>query len=169
MALEELGSWHLAYRPLPSPQVPAALPHVHGSPVRGVLRRLRRPAPRGAVGDPAFPQRWTCRARRRCRVRLLESGHSQPPSTRKVQATPSQSPYRAGPGIRRAARGWLLTSLEAAVQAMRLSPCRAGLAQHGPTRLPTACASAACWCPLGLSPSGKPLTQRSVLPHPSFL
>ena len=173
MALEESGSWYPAYRALPTSQVPAALPHVHGSPVRGVPRRLRRPAPCDAAGDPAFPRRCTCRARRRCRVRLLESGHSRPPSTRKVQATPWQSPYHAGPGIRRGrvlgARGRLLTSLGAAVQAIRLSPYRAGLAQHGPTRLPTACACAACYCPLWLSPPGKPLTQRSVLPHPSFL
>ena len=160
MASEEFGARHLAYRHLPRPQVPAALPHVHGSPVRRVVRRLRRPVPRGTAGDPAFPRRWTSRARRRCRVRLLASGHSRPPSTRKLRTTPSQSPYRAGPGARRAARGWLLTSLGAAVQAMRLSPYRAGLARHGPTRLPTTRALTACYSPLWLSPPGKPLTQR---------
>ncbi len=80
---QELGrprhllQWHLAYRHVPRPQVPAALPHVHGSPVRGVRRRLRRPVPRGSTGDPALPQRRTSRARRGCPVRLLESGHSR--------------------------------------------------------------------------------------------
>src|SRR3954453_5861050 len=53
-------------------RTPTALPHVDGFPVLGVLRRLRRPAPRGASGDPTFPWCWTYRPRRRCLVRPLE-------------------------------------------------------------------------------------------------
>jgi hypothetical protein len=56
----------------PGVRTPTALPHVDGFPVLAVLRRLRRPAPRGASGDPTSSWRWTCRARRRCLVRLLE-------------------------------------------------------------------------------------------------
>jgi hypothetical protein len=49
----------------PGLRTPTALPHVDGFPVLAVLRRLRRPAPRGALGDPTFSWCWTCRARLR--------------------------------------------------------------------------------------------------------
>src|SRR5262245_10495143 len=45
--------------------------------------------------------------------------------------------------------------LEIEVQAIQLSPYRAGLAGHHPTRLPMAPASPTCSCPLWLSLSGK--------------
>src|SRR5262245_871284 len=45
--------------------------------------------------------------------------------------------------------------LEIGVQAIQLSPYRAGLAERHPTRLPMAPASPTCSCPLRLSPSGK--------------
>src|SRR5215475_14635936 len=65
---------------------PAALPHVSGFPARGVLWRLRHPAPRGAAGDPIFPCRQTYRARRRCLVRSLHCGHSTSLITQKVRS-----------------------------------------------------------------------------------
>src|SRR5262249_60121823 len=45
--------------------------------------------------------------------------------------------------------------LEIGVQAIQLSPYRAGLAGRHSTRLPMAPASPTCSCPLRLSPSGK--------------
>ena len=45
--------------------------------------------------------------------------------------------------------------LEIGIQAIQLSPYRAGLAGRHPTRLPMAPASPTCSCPLQLSPSGK--------------
>ena len=45
--------------------------------------------------------------------------------------------------------------LEIGVQAIQLSPYRAGLAGRHPTRLPMAPASPTCSCPLRLSPSGE--------------
>ena len=47
------------------------------------------------------------------------------------------------------------------IQAIQLSPYRAGLAGRHPTRLPMAPASPTCSCPLRLSPSGKSMTQES--------
>ena len=87
--------------PRPGFRTPAALPPVDGFPALRVLRRLRRPAPRGATGDPTFPWCWTSRARRRCPVRPLEWGHSPSSTTWKVQATTTLSPYRGGPDVRR--------------------------------------------------------------------
>ena len=45
------------------------------------------------------------------------------------------------------------------------SPYRAGLAEPSLQRLPTGSASTACFCPVGLSSAGKPLTQGSVAPN----
>src|SRR3989442_7328513 len=50
-------------------------------------------------------------------------------------------------------------------QAIQPSPYRAGLAEPNLQRLPVASASTACFCPVGLSPAGKPLTQGSVAPN----
>src|SRR3954451_13711880 len=135
----------------------------------GVLRRLRRPAPRGASGDPTFPWCWTCRARRRCLVRPLEWDEVPSPTAWKVRATTSLSPYRGGPAVRRCVGGYTLASLEAEVRTIRSSPYRAGLAGRDRQRLRTAPASTACYGPLWLSPPGKPLAQGSCLPNPSFL
>ena len=109
------------------------------------------------------------RARRRCLVRPLEWGYSPSPIAWKVRATTTLPPYRDGLDLRRCVEGCMLASLEAEVRAMRLSPYRAGLADHGRKRLRTMSASTACYCPLWLSPPGKPLAQGSFLPNPSFL
>src|SRR3954466_15889165 len=155
--------------PRPGLRTPTALPHVDGFPVLGVLRRLRRPAPRGASGDPTFPWCWTCRARRRCLVRLLEWDEVPSPTAWKVRATTSLSPYRGGPAVRRWFGGGTVGSLEAEVRTIQSSPYRAGLAGRDRQRLRTAPASTACYGPLWLSPPGKPLAQGSCLPILSFL
>ena len=155
--------------PRPGLRTPTALPHVDGFPALGVLRRLRRPAPRGASGDPTFPWCWTCRARRRCLVRLLEWDEVPSPTAWKVRATTTLSPYRGGPAVRRCVGGCTLASLETEVRTIRSSPYRAGLAGRDRQRLRTAPASTACYGPLWLSPPGKPLAQGSCLPNPSFL
>ncbi len=51
------------------------------------------------------------------------------------------------------------------LQAIQLSPYRAGLAEPSLQRVPTGSASTACFGPVGLSPAGKPLTQGSVAPN----
>ena len=51
--------------------------------------------------------------------------------------------------------------LEIGVQAIQLSPYRAGLAGRHLTRLPVAPAFPTCSCPLRLSPSGQSMTQES--------
>src|SRR4029453_15978038 len=51
--------------------------------------------------------------------------------------------------------------LEIGVQAVSLSPYRTGLAGPHRTRLPMSPAFPTCSCPLGLSPSGKSMTQES--------
>src|SRR5262252_1748600 len=59
------------------------------------------------------------------------------------------------PPPRRGSGECAVPPLEIEVQAIQLSPYRAGLAGHHPTRLPMAPASPICSCPLRLSPSGK--------------
>ena len=59
------------------------------------------------------------------------------------------------PPPRRGSGECAVPPLEIEVQAIQLSPYRAGLAGHHPTRLPMAPASPTCSCPLRLSPSGK--------------
>src|SRR4051795_6231546 len=125
-----------------------ALPRVDGFPALGVLRRLRRPAPRGASGDPTFPRCWTYRAQRRCLVRPLEWDDVPSPTAWKVRATTTLSPYRGGPAVRRCVGGCTLASLETEVRTIWSSPYRAGLAGRDRQRLRTAPASTACYGPL---------------------
>ncbi len=99
----------------------------------------------------------------------LNGVYSPSPIAWKVRATTTLPPYRGGLDLRRCVEGCMLASLEAEVRAMRLSPYRAGLADHGRKRLRTISASKACYCPLWFSPPGKPLAQGSFLPNPSFL
>jgi hypothetical protein len=163
------GRAHLADLPVRVSGHLPPFPPVDGFPALRVLRRLRRPAPRGAAGDPTFPGCWTSRARRRCPVRPLEWGHSPSSTAWKVQATTTLPPYRGGPDVRRCVGGCTLASLETGVRTMRSSPYRAGLAGPGRQRLRAAPASTACYGPPWLSPPGKPLAQGSSLPNPSFL
>src|SRR6266516_3427959 len=70
---------------------------------------------------------------------------------------------------RRCDREAFQSPLETELQAIQLSPYRAGLAEPNLQRLPVASASTACFCPVGLSPAGKPLTQGSgCSEHPPF-
>lgn len=101
-----------------------------------------------AAGDPTFPRCATYRARRRCRGRPLESGHSRSPTTRKVQATTTSSPYRRGPGSDAVRGECTLASPETAVRTVWSSPYRAGLAEHDHTRLLVVSALAACSGPV---------------------
>src|SRR3954452_14154524 len=57
---------------------------------------------------------------------------------------------------RRCSSGCEVAPLGIGIQAMRLSPYRAGLAGRHLQRLPVSPASLACCFPLRLSPSGKP-------------
>ena len=59
------------------------------------------------------------------------------------------------PPPRRGSGACAVPLLAIGVQAIQLSPYRAGLAGHHLTRLPMALASPTCSCPLWLSPSGK--------------
>src|SRR5919202_5399845 len=66
---------------------------------------------------------------------------------------------------RRCDREAFQSPLGTGLQAIQLSPYRAGLAEPNLQRLPVVSASTACFCPVGLSSLGKPLTQGSVAPN----
>src|SRR5712691_8989997 len=63
------------------------------------------------------------------------------------------------PPPRRGSGECAVPPLEIGVQAIQLSPYRAGLAGRHRTRLPMTPAFPTCSCPLRLSPSGKSMTQ----------
>jgi len=63
------------------------------------------------------------------------------------------------PPPRRGSGECAVPPLEIGVQAVSLSPYRTGLAGPHRTRLPMSPAFPTCSCPLGLSPSGKSMTQ----------
>ena len=62
------------------------------------------------------------RARRRCRVRPRESGHSTPPAQWRVRVSAVLIPYPGSPATDVVGRERVLASLEAAVPAVWLSP-----------------------------------------------
>src|SRR5712691_12593255 len=64
------------------------------------------------------------------------------------------------PPPRRGSGECAVPPLEIGVQAIQLSPYRAGLAGRHRTRLPVSPAFPTCSCPLRLSPSGKSMTQK---------
>src|SRR5215213_2355768 len=106
------------------------------------------------VGHPAFPQSSTCeRDVGAPSVPLKEvvpprppgGGFARRPFRRAIRAAPPQ--VRCG--------GCVLPSLETGVQAIRPSPCRAGLASPDPTHLRAALAFPPCCCPPRLSPQGR--------------
>src|SRR2546427_13147520 len=66
---------------------------------------------------------------------------------------------RDGTAARRGSGECAVPPLEIGVQAVSLSPYRTGLAGPHRTRLPMSPAFPTCSCPLGLSPSGKSMTQ----------
>ena len=65
------------------------------------------------------------------------------------------------PHARRGSGECEVPPLEIGVQAIQLSPYRAGLAGRHRTRLPVSPAFPTCSCPLWLSPSGESMTQES--------
>src|SRR4051812_46072503 len=65
----------------------------------------------------------------------LNGVYSPSPIAWKVRATTTLSPYCDGLDLSRCVEGCMLASLEAEVRAMRLSPYRVGLADHGRKRL----------------------------------
>jgi hypothetical protein len=83
---------------------PAARPRVRGCLAPGVRWRLRPPGPRGPAGDPLFPGRQMCRARRRGLVRLLQGGRSAAPTGRPVQTATTLPPEHGDPARRRGPR-----------------------------------------------------------------
>ena len=95
-------------------------------------------------------------ARLRRLVRSLEWGHSPPSACREFPATPSQWPVnRQLRVIGVISEGRRLSSLRTEVQAIQLSPYRAGLAEHRPKHPRPASAFPTCYCPLWLSPPSK--------------
>jgi hypothetical protein len=85
----------------------------------------------------------------------LESVRYRSAAKRRVRSAKVE---RAAPGsiaLRRCGDECAVPPLEIEVQAMRLSPYRAGLAGRHRKRLPRSPASLTCSCPLQLSPSGQ--------------
>ena len=94
-------------------------------------------------------------ARHRCPIHPLQCARCTSSITQRVRAAKVAQHARDGTASRRGGGGCAVPPLEIGVQAIQLSPYRAGLAGHYPTRLPMAPASPTCSCPLWLSPSGK--------------
>jgi hypothetical protein len=94
-------------------------------------------------------------ARHRCPIHPLKCARCTSSITQRVRAAKVAQHARDGTASRRGGGGCAVPPLEIGVQAIQLSPYRAGLAGHYPTRLPMAPASPTCSCPLWLSPSGK--------------
>ena len=94
-------------------------------------------------------------ARRRCPTHPLQCARCTSSITRRVRATKAAQHAHDGTASRRGRGECAVPPLEIGVQAIQLSPYRAGLAGRYPTRLPMAPASPTCSCPLWLSPSGK--------------
>ena len=106
----------------------------------------------------------TSRARRRRPVRPLDQGRSLTPTGRSVPPTSCSRRIPVASRLRCCNRGVCQSPLGVGVQAIQLSPYRAGLAKLSLQHLPTASASTACSCPSWLSPPGQPLTQGSDAP-----
>jgi len=94
-------------------------------------------------------------ARHRCPIHPLKCARCTSSITQRVRAAKVAQHAREGTASRRGGGGCAVPPLEIRVQAIQLSPYRAGLAGHYPTRLPMAPASPTCSCPFWLSPSGK--------------
>jgi hypothetical protein len=94
-------------------------------------------------------------ARRRCPIHPLQCARCTSSITRRVRAAKAAQHAHDGIASRRGSDECAVPPLEIEVQAIQLSPYRAGLAERHPTRLPMAPASPTCSCPLRLSPSGK--------------
>jgi len=94
-------------------------------------------------------------ARRRCPIHPLQYAHCTSPIMRRVRTAKRYRHAHDGAAARRGRGACEVPPLEIGVQAMQLSPYRAGLAGPHHTRLPMSPASPTCSCPLWLSPSGE--------------
>jgi len=100
-------------------------------------------------------------ARRRCPIHPLACARCTSPITRRVHTAKLERHARDGAASRRGCDECAVPPLEIGIQAVSLSPYRAGLAGQHRTRLPVPPAFPTCSCPLGLSPAGKSMTQES--------
>ena len=107
----------------------------------------------------------TFRARRRRPVRSLEWVVPHRPSSGAFVILIAQRRISMASPYRRCDREAFQSPLGTGLEAIQLSPYRAGLAEPNLQRLPVVSASTACFCPVGLSSLGKPLTQGSVAPN----
>ena len=94
-------------------------------------------------------------ARRRCPIHPLACARCTSSITRRVCAAKAAQHAHDGTASQACSGACAVPPLEIEVQAIQLSPYRAGLAGRHPTRLPMAPASPTCSCPLRLSPSGQ--------------
>jgi hypothetical protein len=102
------------------------------------------------------------RARRRCPVRFLECAHGASPIGQGVAWTKVESRHTDGVGSTDVLpTGVTVPSLETGLQALQLSPYRAGVAGRSPTRLQAPPASHPCSCPLLRSDSGQVFASKS--------
>jgi hypothetical protein len=100
-------------------------------------------------------------AQRRCPIHPLQCARCTSPIMRRVRTAKVYRHAHDGAAARRGRDECEVPPLEIGVRAMQLSPYRAGLAGRHGTRLPVPPAFPTCSCPLGLSPSGKSMTQES--------
>ena len=106
--------------------------------------------------------RRTSRARRRRPTHLLDCPHWA--SLRAPEVAPGLTVHAGaerGIGFRRLSDGCALSPLEIGLQAIQLSPYRAGLAARRPGRLQTTTAFLACSCPLAFRVQVSQRTQES--------
>jgi hypothetical protein len=153
---DRFGVSHLAYLAVLVVRPPVSLRRVDGSPVLGLLRRLRdhgaralQAIPRSVgaerierdLGVPFIPLNGVVLHRpARRREPIAKTGRSAPGALR----------------FRHCSSGCAVPPLEIGIQAVELSPYHAGLAGPCLQCLPTSPASRACSFPLRLSPSGQP-------------
>ena len=153
---DRFGVSHLAYLAVLVVRPPVSLRRVDGSPVLGLLRRLRdhgaralQAIPRSVgaerierdLGVPFIPLNGVVLHRpARRREPIAKTGRSAPGALRS----------------RHCSSGCAVPPLEIGIQAVELSPYHAGLAGPCLQCLPTSPASRACSFPLRLSPSGQP-------------
>jgi len=98
-------------------------------------------------------------AQRRCPIHPLQCARCTSPIMRRVRTAKLYRYAHDGAASRRGRGECEVPPLEIGVQAVSLSPYRTGLAGPHRTRLPMSPAFPTCSCPLGLSPSGKSMTQ----------